>query len=337
MSNISFSHTMAAHCETGTMSSLLKFAGLSISEPMVLGIAGGLFFAYLDTSKFTFPTIVTRSKPGSILKNIRKRTGTKFSSARYAQPEKAMADLDRALEAGQPVAVQVDMFYMDYIPAHMRVHFNGHFIVVTGKENGHYTISDCYHPTISTVPSESLQKGRFARGDLAPKGNYYFPLTINPEFNIRKAILAGIKETCRNMVSLPIPFLGVKGIRLFAKKIMTWPDLAQDTEHLSDEIMMINVILEERGTGGAGFRFMFATFLQEAAKVLEEKVFDEFSQRIMEIGDRWREISLFAAKIGKKRDLGPERLLELQKMIVARANDEEQFFKDLKKCVKNMK
>jgi hypothetical protein len=37
----------------------------------------------------------------------------------------------------------------------------------------------------------------------------------------------------------------------------------------------------------------------------------EISKRMMEIGDRWCDISLFAARIGKKRGLGEDRLREL--------------------------
>ena len=64
------------------------------------------------------------------------------------------------------------------------------------------------------------------------------------------------------MLKIPLPFLGVKGIRMFSRKINEWPSLARDMEHLSHEIMKINILLEDQGTGGGGFRFMFATFLR---------------------------------------------------------------------------
>ena len=63
-----------------------------------------------------------------------------------------------------------------------------------------------------------------------------------------------------------MPFLGIKGIRKFSKKVTEWPKYARDTDHLSHEIMKINILLEDQGTGGAGFRFMYATFLQQAAE-----------------------------------------------------------------------
>ena len=123
-------------------------------------------------------------------------------------------------------------------------------------------------------------------------------------------------------------------MRLFAKKIVDWPKLTRDENHLAHEIMMISAILEERGTGGAGFRFMYATFLQQAAKIIKNSELTNLSKQMMEIGDRWRELSLHAARIGKKHDLGPERLNELREMIQNRADDEEKFFNQLLKTVK---
>jgi len=41
---IDFEHRMAAHCETGTLTALLNYNGLKITEPLVFGIANGIFF-----------------------------------------------------------------------------------------------------------------------------------------------------------------------------------------------------------------------------------------------------------------------------------------------------
>jgi hypothetical protein len=334
MSAIEFKHTMAAHCETGTMAALCAHKGLQISEPMIFGISGGIFFGYLSTPKLPFPMFVTRSQPGKVRTNIAKRLGIDFDSRKYRNPEKAKADLDMLLDQGHAVAVQVDMFNMDYIPSYMKVHFNGHFVTVIGKQNGSYKVSDCYHPDVADVSESSMQKGRFARGDLAPHGLLFYPRSVPSSPELKKPIIKGIKEACFNMLKIPIPFLGVKGIRFFARKLLLWPKIARDTEYLSHQVMMISVILEDRGTGGAGFRFMYATFLQQAAHILNSNELTEMSKEIMSIGDRWREISLFAARIGKNRDLGSERLGELSAMIMQRADEEEQFFGKLRKFVK---
>jgi hypothetical protein len=333
MSIIPFEHKMAAHCETGAMTALLNHAGLHLSEPLIFGISGGIFFAYFRPAALQFPTLITRSMPGVIRKKIAKRVGVKFHSSKYRDPIKAQSDLDGFLEKNIPTAVQLDVFYMDYVPLYMKIHFNAHFVIILGKENNRYTVSDCYQPAIQTVAEGSIAKGRFARGDLAPHGLSFNVVHAPKNPDLKKAIIAGIKESCKNMVKLPIPFLGVKGIRLFAKKLPLYPELMSDIEVLSHETMQINVILEEQGTGGAGFRFMFATFLQEAAQILRHDDLYDMAKRMMEIGDKWREISLFAARVGKKRDLGVEKFKELSAMVVERADEEEKFFKQLSKLV----
>jgi hypothetical protein len=55
---------------------------------------------------------------------------------------------------------------------------------------------------------------------------------------------------------------------------------------------------------------------------------------MMEIGDGWREISLKAARMGKNRDLGTDRLAELGTLILGRADAEEAFFKELALTIK---
>jgi hypothetical protein len=133
------------------------------------------------------------------------------------------------------------------------------------------------------------------------------------------------------MVKLPMPFLGVKGMRLLAKKLPQWPAMITDSEMLSHEAMMINVSLEERGTGGAGFRFMYASFLQEAAKLLARPELDEMAKQLMAIGDSWREFSLQAARMGKRRELGVDNFKTLSGMVNSLADREEEFFKKLLK------
>jgi len=332
----SFTHRMAAHCETGTLGAILNHGGLDLSEAMLLGLGSGIFFAYLESKRLPFPMFVTRTQPGKIREKVAKRLGIKFTTRRFRDPHKARQALDELLERGVPVAVQVDMFYMDYIPAYMRAHFNGHYITVVGRHaDGAYAVSDGYYPAMSRVSAASMDRARFARGDLAPRGLLYYPRELPAALpDLRAPLTAAIKEAARNMLKLPVPFLGIKGIRRFAQRLMGWPELCRDLEHLSHEVMTIHIILEERGTGGAGFRYMYATFLQQAARDLDNDRLDELAARLMTIGDRWRDISLLAARIGKRRDLGPDRLGELRDRVLERADEEEAFFKELAQAVK---
>lgn len=331
-----FEHKMAAHCETGAVTALLKHAGMEITEPMVFGISSGIFFGYMSTPNFPFPTIIVRNQPGQIRKNVAKRLGVNFTGQKFKTSGEAENELDKLLEKNIPVAVQVDFFHMEYLPEWERVHMNVHFVIIVGKEGDDYLISDSYFPKIAKLNKEALRKGRFAKGSMAPKGFMFYVESVPESPVFKPAIIKGIKKAVFYMIKLPIPFIGVKGIRKFAKKVVGWPKLARDTEHLSHEIMKINVLLEDQGTGGAGFRFMYASFLKQASEMLKSNDLEEMSKRYMQIGDKWREISAFTAKIGKKRDLGTDRLSELSEMIMDRADAEQEFFKDLQILIKKI-
>ncbi len=334
MKEINFEHKMGAHCESGTVTSLLNHKGLDITEPMVFGIAGNIFFGYFESSNFPFPTFIVRNRPGSIRKNLAKNTGVKFYTKKFRSREKGEKMLDELVNNEIATAVQVDFYYMDYMPEWQRAHINVHFVNVIGKNEKDYLLSDSYYSKKSTLSISNLTKARFAGGFMAPKGFLFYPEFIPEEIDFDKAIIKGIKKAAYNMTKLPVPFVGVKGIRKFARKVNDWPKIARDIDHLSHEIMKINILLEDQGTGGAGFRYLYATFLQQAADKLNNDQLKSMSQRMMEIGDNWRNISYFAAKIGKNRDLGPQRLKELSEMIDDMADQELPFFTELYKIVK---
>jgi len=329
-----FEHHMAAHCETGTVTALLNHAGLNITEPLVFGISGGIFFGYLKSADLPFPMFILRSKPGDIRKKISKRLEVKFHEQRFRSPQEGEAALEKALGNGHPTAVQVDFFYMSYMPEWQRVHINAHYIIVFGMNGSSYLVSDSYYKQKSQLDKQVMQVARFAGGMMAPNGTMFHVSHIPPKIDLQKAIVTGIKKAAFNMTRLPIPFLGVKGIHKFADKILEWPSLARDLEDLSDRVMKINIFLEDQGTGGGGFRYMYATFLQQAADIVKEERLKDMSKEMMEIGDKWRNISYFAAKIGKNRDLGPERMKELSGMIHAQAGLEQKFFSELHKVVR---
>ncbi len=334
MKEIEFKHKMAAHCESGTVTAILNHNGLEITEPMVFGIASGIFFGYFESSNFPFPMFIVRNKPGSIRKNIAKRLGVKFYTKDFKKPQQGIDELNSIIDEGRPVATQVDFYYMKFLPEYVRTHMNVHFVNIVGRNEENYLVSDSYHRTVAELDIATLNKARFVGGYMAPKGFLFYPAYIPESIDFEKAIFKGIKKAAYNMTRLPVPFIGVKGIRKFARKVKTWPELARDIDHLSHEIMKINVFLEDQGTGGAGFRFLYATFLQQASQQLNFSQLDDMSKKMMAIGDDWRNISYFAAKIGKNRDLGVERLNELSQMINAMADQEQVFFTELYKMVK---
>jgi hypothetical protein len=88
-------------------------------------------------------------------------------------------------------------------------------------------------------------------------------------------------------------------------------------------------MLEEIGTGGAGFRFIYAAFLQESAGILNNPLLNEASSEFTEIGDKWREFAYLSARVFKNRDNGSTSYEMLADKLLAIACKEEEIFKKL--------
>jgi len=329
---INFAHHQSAHCENGVVSNLMKFNGFEVSEPMVFGIGSGLLFCYLPFIKVNHaPAFTYRSMPGFIFNRFAKRVGIKIKREKFSNPKQAKARLDENLENNNPVGLQVGVYNLTYFPDEYRFHFNAHNLVVYGKENGNYLVSDPVMETVTTLTEDELEKVRFAKGALAPKGHMYYPIDFPKELQLDKAIVKGIKNTCKDMLA-PVPIVGVKGIRLVAKQIRKWPKKkgVKIANHYLGQIVRMQ---EEIGTGGGGFRYIFAAFLQEASIVLKNEKLASMSKEMTEIGDLWRDFALDASRIYKNRSSKSDGYNNIATQLEVIADKEEVFFKLLKKAV----
>jgi hypothetical protein len=90
---------------------------------------------------------------------------------------------------------------------------------------------------------------------------------------------------------------------------------------------------EEIGTGGAGFRFIYAAFLQEAADHLDDKRFLDFSARMTAIGDHWRLLAVKAARNCKGRAFAEDSYPAMAKILMDCADQEEELYRDLAAAV----
>ncbi len=182
----------------------------------------------------------------------------------------------------------------------MRFQFNAHNLIVYGREGEEFLVSDPIFEHAVRIKAEDLQNARFAKGTLAPKGFIYYPVRVNPSVDLREGIRKSIKQTVHMMLHAPLPFIGVKGIHYLAKKIERL-NVREDLRYVRLFLGHIVRMQEEIGTGGGGFRFMYAAFLQEAGQLLGSALLGEVSQRMTETGDTWRRFALACAKACKSK------------------------------------
>ena len=160
---LEFEHTQSAHCENGVASNLLKYNGLSLSEPMVFGIGSGLLFFYFPWIKVNqAPAISYRTMPGHIFSKVAKRLGFKVFRKKFSSEKEAQQVLDQTLSKGIPVGLQVGVYHLPYFPEQYRFHFNAHNLVVYGKQGDSYLISDPVMEFTTELSATELERVRFA-------------------------------------------------------------------------------------------------------------------------------------------------------------------------------
>jgi len=297
---IDFQHRQSAHCESGVVASLLTHHGLPVTEPMAFGLANALTFAYIPLIKLSgMPLIAYRMPPRWIISKMSKRVGIRFRHRKFRHPEAGEAALDELLDQGQPVALQTSVYWLPYFPEEMRFHFNAHNLIVYGRDGDDYLISDPVFEEPVRCPAADLRKARFARGPLAAHGLLYYPVQLPTHIDWARAVARAIRANERIMTRAPLPVVGIRGIRYLAKHLTKAFANAEGERRLSLYLAHIVRMQEEIGTGGAGFRFVYASFLQEAGDALSEQALQEAAQTLTEAGDAWREFALEATRMAR--------------------------------------
>lgn len=319
-----FVHQHASHCESGVMSSLVRHRGLPMSEALAFGLGSAILFAYLPFIRVHgLPIIAYRIPPRGIIRRLNRNLGLGMRFERFRSPADGTRRLDELLEQGCLVGLQTSAFWLPYFPPDMRFHFNAHNLIVYGREGDEYLVSDPVGETVVRCARADLEKARFAKGLLAPKGLLYYA-TANPAApDWAKLGRRALARAASPMLRTPLPFIGVRGIRLLAWQVSRLADDAHARLYVGNIVRM----QEEIGTGGAGFRFLYASFLQELAGLTGYQPLEKLAAELVEVGDRWREFALAAARMIRGRDPFDGRALASR--LRGLAADEKKFFGEL--------
>jgi hypothetical protein len=272
-----------------------------------------------------------------VFKKAAKRLGATIIRKRFRNQQKGMDELRRVIRTGQIVAVTTNIYWLSFFPRRYRFNFSGHnFIVLYENENG-FRISDpaLLEHTVD-CSTHDMERARFARGPMEPRGLMYYPLSIDPNPDLRAACITGMLDSCKQMLKIPIPLFGVKGMRYVAQKIIKWPEKLGYVEACR-QLGHILRLQEEMGTGGAGFRFIYAAFLQEAAELFNSAELNDLSNEMTAIGDIWREFAVVSARIIKQKGQSEETFAKASGLMLICAGREEVLFKNLDKVVRKLK
>lgn len=327
----SYTHNHFAHCESGVMSQMLTHHGLALSEAMVFGLSGALIFAYLPFIKLGgMPLIAYRSRPKGIIKGLQRNLRFKIKMLTFSKPQKGMEMLDTLLGQGKIIGAQTSVFWLPYFPPEMRFHFNAHNLIIYGKSGNEYLISDPVFETTHRCAKEDLEKARFVKGVMAPKGLLYYPVKLPESIDYENILPQVIKKNSKTMLKTPVPIAGIRGIRALAKSILKLVN--KDQRYAKLFLGHIVRMQEEIGTGGAGFRFMYASFLQEAGEKLGNDRLKDGSKMMTDVGDQWREFALLAVRSTRTKKNEPIAFDTLHDKLQSIADAEADVYRELLDC-----
>ena len=182
-----------------------------------------------------------------------------------------------------------------------------------------------------TLKETDLNITRFMPGANAPHGRlFYFDkpeLERFKRFDYRPACIAGLKEVCYNMMKIPLPYFGFKGIKHMGDVIKKW-ERKYSFKEISLGLLFYYRILEMAGTGGSGYRYIYARFLKECANIFQDERMETYSDTLVKAADSWRAFSVDILHYRKQTGV---TLNEMAEKLYSAASYEQETLNGIKK------
>ncbi len=321
-----FVHRPGVHCESSALRDIFEFYVFKFSEPMIFGLGSGLGFIYWHSKHGdkvllpAYPFVGGRSR--DLYKNLCLNLGVKVKLNKTSSKTKAFETLKDLINNNVPVMIFVDMPYLKYLGLPEQAHFGSHAVVVAGidEDNCIAYIADMGFKDLQKTTLKELEEARSSTFKPFPPENKWFTFEFPDKLTpIEAAIKNAIAKTAKSMLYPPIKNLGVKGINHFADEIVKWPKLFPPEKAMFKQLYEVNyVMMEEDGTGGGLFRYIYSRFLKEASEILNNEKLAELGQRYHQIGQKWTAI----AKLLRETPKNVANVHEAKKILLEVAKEE---------------
>lgn len=334
-----FPNDRRIHCETGTFVNTMKYYGIDLSEEMVFGIGGGIYFLYTPLLKLNgLPIPNTRAIPSHLYRKVSERLGLTMHEMTFGNNrDKAMATLVDLIDREIPVTVVANVLYLPYLTPYLPgiFSFNGHTIVIVGRDGDRYAVadSDMRFPNdeFNYITDEDLRIARFESNIPKTHGRIHYFDKPDPErfkgYDFRPACVKGIKEACFNMLDIPFRYFGPKGILYMAKTVRNL-DKKYTREKIDSTLYNYYRLLEKAGTGGAGYRYMYTRFLSQCGELFQDEALRSSAETLTKAADAWRAFTVHILHYRKKMEV---TLGEMADVLEEASRYEHETFYNIKK------
>ncbi len=301
--------TGGKHYLTAALANALAAQGMTaphndqpLSEAMILGIGGGLGAGYIlwefkahNSARIVLGFRNRWNYPVQYMTNACNRLGVNVIVQETSGKKGAAENLLAALERGKPIIAWADKALLPYqqLPKHL-IAYISHLVGVYGFDDVSRTllVDDLAHGLIE-VDAEDFAT---ARARISSDKNRLMLLEPSGQPDLRAAIRAGIADCIEHLerasesFSLPVYKKWAK-LMTDTKNKKGWPVVFQDRRGLYVTLRSVfeGIVLDN--TEGAGLRLLYASFLDEAALLLDTPALSEAAARYRQAAACWDDLA----------------------------------------------
>jgi hypothetical protein len=322
-----YQHRPGEHCATTALRNVLHFHGLDLSEAMIFGLSGGLGFYYLRHPELS-PTRMFHGRSASLESDFCENAGIPFEDREEPDDERAWLAVKDRIDAGVPVMVSTDTFYLGY--HRTSSHFPRHRAVVVGYDETarKVFVADRKFDEYQSCSYEELGRARNAPDYPMGCANQYgdFLGEVRLGLPLVEAIGKALRRNAEWMLASPGELLtGIGGMRTLAEDFAVW----RESEDWSWAARFGYQVIIKRGSGGSFFRSLHADFLEEASELVPAIAAAALPERMSSIAARWRDLATVLEEQSQRESCDPELFGEAGRITAELADREESFFRQV--------
>jgi hypothetical protein len=327
-----FEHRPGEHCASTAIRNILNFHELPLSEAMVFGLAGGLGFFAINNDALS-PTRLFHGRTVSLETDFCANTGLPVEGGVEEDDARAWQSLKAQLDAGVPVMLSTDTFYLGYQGT--TSHFPGHRAVAVGYDEAEdrVYIADRKLGEYQSVSREELRRSRNADDYPMPCHNEYQhfrPGRLEWGRPLPEIIRLAFARNAQWMLDppegpMPSAACGLPGMRSLASELGDWKAL----DDWSWAARFGYQIIVKRGAGGLFFRSIYRDFLAEAEQAVPALAELRLAEATDAIAQGWGEVAALLKTQSERETCRPELFAQAGARVDDLANREEALFRQL--------
>lgn len=322
-------------CDTAALYRVFLASGIRsihtekpLSEAMLFGLGGGIgaayfVFQYGELSTFYIGTQINSFvQKGEFVEKALERSGVKYQSYRTASSSAAHKKLESVLKSSWKATLTVDATCLSFHALDEDLKGMMPFTVSASEiKSGKIGIT-ALAPHQIFIDSTALKE---ARGRIRSSKNLMCWIEERDRvIDLQEPIRNAIQATINGFKKPPMVNFGFSGLEKWAKLASdekdkkSWAKVFSLPEQRYLLLQWLLYWIESSGTGGDGFRSLYAEFLSEAATILKKPGLKSAAKAYRNAGKAWKVIPDLISQAGKPFGRVRELLLKKQELLAVK-------------------